>query len=176
MQSDIIKIISRGKCGWSAQGLTKEGNSFSSSGGSCEEYAKDAPDGTPVVDAIDADYGAFAKLIMAGPMLDVSLPAETVSRFGKKEQETLAKMMPGLGGTFATIGALNLIGFSSLDSVSLDIHLEMKRKIPGMKFGTVKGGEVEWETETLPQCPTGCDHRNSGCTLSCYDEEYVPST
>lgn len=145
MQTDIVKIIARGKIGWHAEGLTKDGNRFSSSGGSLEDYLKQAPDGTPVVDAIDADYGAFAKLVIDGPMLDLTLPKGTVSRFGKKDQETLAMMLPGLGDAFKVIGLGNLAGFTSLDQVSLDIHLELKRKIPGMKFGVVQNGKVEWE-------------------------------
>jgi len=143
MQGDILKVITRGKNGWYANGVSSRGHKFSSSGGTLEGYLKEAPDGTPVVDAEDADYATFAHFVIGGPILDCALPPQTIKRF--QEQETLASMLPGLEGSFHNIGLAALAGVSSLDCVSLDIHLGLMRAIPGVKIGKVQDGQVEWE-------------------------------
>ncbi len=140
---DRILYISRGFAGWHAEGLSKDGNRFSSSGGTLEDYLQQAAEGCMVVDAENADYSTYAKHVIAGPMLDVSLDPGSVKRF--QDREALAFMLPGLGGSFKTVASLNLSGLSSLDYVGADVYRQLVRQIPGIKLGKVQDGRIDWE-------------------------------
>lgn len=134
------KVIGRGKVGWHAQS-----ESCSSSGGTFDGYVSKAEEGALVYDAEDADYGAFVKMTIAGPMLKLSLAAGQVQKFGELEREAMVRMAPGLGGSALTIAAMAVCGLTSLDFVALDIYEGLLRNVPGMKVGHVRDGRVVWE-------------------------------
>ncbi len=137
------KLIGRGQVDWHSDGV-ESGNKCSSSGGSLEHYLSEAEDGTPIYDASEADLAAFCELVIGGPMVQTDLPPGTVSKFGEKA--AMARMLPGLGGEFATIAKAFLIGMTSLDYVATDIYLGMLRQIPGCKIGKVINHTIMWDT------------------------------
>lgn len=65
---DNWQLISRGKVEWSAKAPN-----VSSSYGTLESYLDEAAEGCVVIDASEADYGAFADLVVSGPMPDCRL-------------------------------------------------------------------------------------------------------
>jgi hypothetical protein len=148
-------LIGRGKNGWHCAYVGEKEplqcggfsqTTSSGSGGSLENYASSAPDGTPVYDADSAEVGSFAHLVIAGPMVDVRLQPGQVKKFGQDDKRTLLGMLPQLQGAFNTIGCLAMADLSSLDYVAVDVYLAiLKENVPGVRFGTVKGGKVEWE-------------------------------
>lgn len=144
------KIIGRGQRGWHADGM-HDGNKVSGSGGTLEGYCQEAEDGTIVYDAMDADVGAFVEWVVRGPMLDCSLPNDTIDRFG--DHKTLAHMLPALGGAYQTLGIMALTDkandkrLGSFDMLSLDLYVGLfKASVPGVKWGKVVGGNVMWDT------------------------------
>lgn len=149
-----IALIGRGMNGWHTANVgepqpTPGGNVYrstgSSSGGSLQDYLREAPEGTPVYDASECDYATFSHWVIAGPMVDVRLSAGETSRVDKR---TMSGMMGegGLQGAFATVASLSLAGFNSLDYVSVDIYLALlKDRCPGVKVGKVVKGEIVWD-------------------------------
>ena len=144
------KIIGRGKAGWHADGLS-DGNKVSGSGGTLEGYAAESADGTVVYDAEESDVGSFTVWVVNGPMVDVSLPTGTISRFG--DHKTLAAMLPALGGAYQTLGIMALMQkdceckLGSFDMLALDVYLPLfKEAVKGVKWGTVQNGAVVWDT------------------------------
>jgi hypothetical protein len=136
------KIIGRGKVGWHSDGVDQDSNHCSSSGAGLEQYLAEAENGTPIYDAEDAEPDAYADLVICGPMFRVDLPPGTVRKFG--EQKTMARMLPGLGGSFATIAKLSMAGVGNMDYVAVDVYLELLSKVPGIKIGTVQDHKVVW--------------------------------
>ena len=136
-------IIGRGKCGWHSD-FIEGGNKCSSSGGTLEGYLSEAGDGTPVYDASEADYDAFASWVFKGPMIDVFLEPGTINKFG--DHKALLGMLPGLKGGFDTLAVMALADISSLDYVAADVYLTMLReKVPNVRFGVVQDEQVVWE-------------------------------
>lgn len=124
------KLIGRGKGGGHASGLS-DGYATSGSGGTIEDYAQQAKNGTPVYDAMEADDAAFIRHVYSGPIADPKLPAGTVGLFmgGSKPYSTTER-----------IGAL--------DTVSLDVYLWLLfRNVPGVRIGVVQSGAVQWAGE-----------------------------
>lgn len=150
MEKGIV-VIGRGKNGWHASGVgTSTPNStstFSSSGGSLEDYLAEARDGVLVYDAEGVEYSAWSDMVIRGPMLKVDLPQGQTDRFTAKQRETMARMMGpgGLQGDFQTLGKLALAGFSSLDFVAPDVYMALLRALPGIKLGKVQDHEIVWE-------------------------------
>lgn len=143
------KLIGRGQVDWHSDGV-ESGNKCSSSGGSLEGYLNEAEDGCLIYDADGADVGAFASFICSGPMADITLKLGEVKKFG--ERATLARMLPGLGGAYRTIGvaALQAVDqkekLGSLDYVAVDIWLTMlKEKVSGVRFGKVISHAIVWD-------------------------------
>jgi hypothetical protein len=143
-QKDNYKVIGRGKAGWHAKTTN-----MSSSGGSLETYAEQAAENCLVYDADATDYDLFAKLIIAGPMVDVDLPENTVDRFTCEDRLTAKAMLPGFSGGFEKLAELAIENenFRGLDKVSIDVFERLLRQLPGMKIGRVVRGQVQWETE-----------------------------
>lgn len=143
------KLIGRGLNGWHSTG-TDQGNRCSSSGGTLEGYLSEAEDDCLIYDAHGADEGAFASFIITGPMADFTLKPGEVKKFG--EQATLARMMPGLGGSYRTIGAAALQfveeeKLGSLDYVAVDVWMTLlKEKVSGVLFGKVINHAIVWNT------------------------------
>jgi hypothetical protein len=139
-------IIGRGRCGWHSDGIyDEEGNTVSSSGGTLEKYVAEARDGTPVYDASDADLNSFAKLVISGPILKVDLEPGTIQKFGDKK--AMLGMLPALEGGFKTLAVMCLSDLASMDYIATDVYLTMLREqVSGVRFGTVQGGKVVWET------------------------------
>ena len=136
-------LIGRGMCGWHSNGLS-DGNKCSSSGGTLEHYLNEAVDGTLIYDAKEADTRAFTSFVMSGPMVDPTLPAGQISRFG--EHKALLGMLPGLQGEFKTLGIMTLAEISSLDYVATDVFMTMLRElVPEVKVGKVVNHHIVWD-------------------------------
>jgi hypothetical protein len=139
-------IIGRMKAGWHA---TAEG--CSSSGGTLEGYASEAPDGAQVYDGIEAEDGAAGAFVVSGPLLNAALYG--VKRF--TEHATAARMLPGMSGGYDRLILLALVqkelepeNFGSFDKVDWSTYRGLlEKKVPGVKFGEVRGGVVFWEIE-----------------------------
>ena len=142
--STVYGIVGRGKAGWHALGMSGP-HEVSSSGGTCEGYASDSPDGTLVYDAEEADYSAFVKLVCGGPIVRPNLMPHEVQRFGAADKATLFGMLPALKGGFATIAAIAATDLSSLDYVGVGVYEALLREVPGVRFGRVQSGKVVWE-------------------------------
>lgn len=144
------KIIGRGRVGWHADGVTADGNKVSGSGGSLEGYLAESGEGVLVYDAKEANDGDFVAMVYAGPICDPTLKEGEVHKFGDKV--ALARMLPGLGGAFATIGVMALLEdgdnrIGSMDFVAPDLYMAMlKSKVKGIKLGkTNDKHQVVWE-------------------------------
>lgn len=127
------KIIGRGFAGWHASV-----HNISSSGGQllpytywtgekCEGYAEQAEEGCPVYDAQPCEQypeleHAFRRLIVSGPVPKVDLEDQ---------------------------GEAAYIHAHALDYIPLAEFFRRLRRIPRIKFGVVKHGQVEWEPETV---------------------------
>ncbi len=148
---DMLKLIGRGLVGWHAEGIGRYGR-FSSTGGSLEDYLKQASDGTLIYDASEADSDAFIDFVFKGPMSDCTLNPGEYHKF--QDMEALKRMVVNLKGGFQFLGAMALAGFSSMDTVATDIYLALLReKVPGVKIGTVKNHQVEWEPPKQLELP-----------------------
>lgn len=140
-----ILIIGRGKNGWYADGHER-GNKCSSSGGSLENYLKEAEDGTCIYDAEDADYRTFADWVLKGPMLNTLLLPHEIDSFKDNDKKTLFGMLPALEGAFKGLAVIALTDLGSLDYVGLDVYLTgMRARVKGVKFGKVLNHKVVWE-------------------------------
>ncbi len=140
-------LIGRGKNGWHAD-MVGDDSTASSSGGTLEGYLREAPDGTPIYDADQAEYGAFASMVVGGPMVDGRLGKGEIKRFSENDKRVLFGMLPALQGEFQTIGVLAMADISSLDYVSVDVYLQMLReKVPGVRFGHVYNHQAVWEVQ-----------------------------
>ena len=150
-------IIGRGFAGWHAKSVD-----CSSSGGDllpytfwtgekCAGYLAGALEGCLVYDAADMERtpegrAAFTQFVCSGPMVDLSLAPDGVSRFGKEDREAAARMLPGLSGGYATLAAIAIADetYSGLDSVGIGVYESLLRKLPGMRVGHVREGVIVW--------------------------------
>jgi len=136
-------IIGRGKAGWHAAA-----HNMSSSGGTLDGYVAQAAEGALVYDADGADYDAFARLVISGPMVDPGLPAGGVHRFMDRESAARMAGPGGLDGAFQTLATLaQSESYSGLDYVACDVYERLLRTIPGVKIGHVRNGLIEWDDE-----------------------------
>jgi hypothetical protein len=142
MENPKWKIVSRGLCSWNAKDIN-----CSSSGGSFEQYVKEAEEGAFVYDAYESDRKSFYDLIMRGPMCSPELPLGTVERFGEDLKKSAKMMLPGLSGGYEVFvkEALSDSSYTGLDKVAIDLYKELLKKIPGMRTGYVRNGSVVWE-------------------------------
>lgn len=109
----------------------------------------------------DAD---LVSVVMSGPVLDLNLPPATVDRF--RDRQSLAHMLPGLGGSFRdfAVAALRNKEWSGLDSISLDLYLALWLGL-GAVAGTRKGDSMEWSDGRVTDIPAcTCWH---GVCLGC---------
>lgn len=134
-----LQIVARYLAGW--WGEYGKGHKLSGFH-SVEAVLDQCAEGCVVLDKSDVDPKIGVRLVMSGPMLDVSLPPQTVDKFG--DQKALEEMLPGLQDGFRTMAVAVLKGLSSFDSVSLDIYVAMWRNA-GAKVGKVVNGAVVWE-------------------------------
>lgn len=139
-------VIGRMKAGWHAEAA----GGSSSSGGTLEKYVTEAVDGTAVYDGDACDYDLVARHVLGGPMLQAGLCG--VKRFGQNDRQAAARMLPGLSGGFDTMVQIALLEgeskdetYGSLDYVDWPTYKRLLAKIPGMRFGTVRNGQVIWE-------------------------------
>jgi hypothetical protein len=137
MYSTSWKLIQRGHAGWYAKA-----DNVSSSGGSLNAYVNEAVNGATVIDSENVPFEKVAELAISGPLVDTSLPVNTVSKF--TDFGTLRRMMPGLEGDFNIVGKAVLTGLSSFDKVSLDLFVNLYRDA-GAKVGKVIDGKIVWE-------------------------------
>lgn len=115
------QLIGIGKAGWHANGVN-----VSSSGGTLGDYLKDAADGALVYDAEAAEYGPFAKFIIAGPIPAPELEPDGFQPLGGEDNDPDQPR--------------------SLDRVGVARYIRlMRERCPGVQFGVVRNGQVEWE-------------------------------
>lgn len=125
----MYQVIGRGFNGWHAEGL-----GASSSGGALEYYLADATEGALVYDASEADYDAFSRFVITGPMLNLSLePFETRPFDG---HDSLILEASGLK---------ELAALGGLDYAGIGLYETLLRQVPGLKVGWVNDGNVFWE-------------------------------
>lgn len=161
--------IHRGKNGWAAESF----DGSTSSGGLLEDrvysdgekrlgYLSNAIDGAVVYDAENADYAAFAALVVAGPILKMCLYG--VRKF---DRETGARMLPALEDGFHSVTQLALAQppeqLGSLDYCDWATYRKLLEKIAGVRFGVVRGGQVVWELE--PELEAQCQAQETHLRL-----------
>ena len=143
----IWDVIGRGKMSWHAETV----NRSSSGGVNPDAYAKEAVDGALVYDAMDADYDAFSRMVISGPMLNLRLPPDGIERMDDHTRQIAGRMAGpgGLGGAFKTLAtkAATDREFSGLDYVGVGVYERLLREVPGVKFGRVQRGRIVWEKE-----------------------------
>lgn len=127
MNANPYRVIGRGFNGWHAQAID-----MSSSGGSLENYLKDAAEGALVYDAQDANYDAFVRHVIHGPMCDPAL------------EPTQAKLSRDMWSANRITNADPAGTFHGFDYVGVGIFERLLRKIPGMKVGNVVNREIVW--------------------------------
>lgn len=161
-RTDLWTAIGRGKAGWHAarpDGTSSSGGTLeaiSGDGWSRAGYLADAAEGAHVWDAEGAPYDAFVRLVMAGPMLNVSLPDFAVDWFSAQDAEAARRMMGpgGLSGGFDVFAAQAIAETEqpaprkpgSLDRVGWSVYRGLLEALGGVRFGTVRGGKVVWES------------------------------
>lgn len=138
MKTKRWAVIGQGKNGWHAKG-----ENVSSSGGTLEEYLKEAFEGALVYDASGADTAKFVSFVVNGPMVDPKLGISEVNKFNL--HDNMRNMLPALGGGFKTIAQNTLNGYCSLDTVGVGVFKELMKEIPGMKLGHAHSGKVIWD-------------------------------
>lgn len=139
------KIIGRGFNGWHAQS-DNGGLSGAYGNNACDRIAEEAVDGALVYDAKMSDFEAFYKLIMSGPMVDTSLADDETNPFTDAQRESARAMLSGLGGGFKTLATIAQDkSYGGLDYVSVNVYEKLLRNVPGVRFGRVHNGKVEWE-------------------------------
>lgn len=168
--SEKYRIIGKGQSGWHASSCRIDPNGFVSCKSSLSSYdsspgelltiARDAEEGCPVYDASQADSAAFVSWVFSGPMCDVSLPDDACNKFTEdQKRRALAMCGPGgLSGGFDTMvehaAAEDPAKLGSLDSVGRGIYLaELRKRVPGVRFGRVQSGAVIWEDGTRTEWP-----------------------
>lgn len=146
-QTPTWLVIGRMKAGWHASAA----GGASSSGGTLEKYLTEAADGAAVYDGDACDYGDCAQHVMCGPILQAGMYG--VKRFGRDDRQAASRMLPGLSGGFDTMVQLALVQgetdgdkYGSLDSVDWPTYKRLLSKLSGIRFGTVRNGQVVWET------------------------------
>ena len=147
-----FRIIGKGQSGWHASSCKSSLSSYDRSPAELFKIAADAEEGCPVYDASGADSAAFVSWVLSGPMCDVSLPDEGIDRFTREEKNLgLAMCGPGgLSGGFEVMIQQAVREddreLGSLDSLGRSAWLaELRKRVPGVRFGRVQSGAVIWE-------------------------------
>lgn len=123
------KLIGIGFCGWHAKKKDHSGVSDYKDLKTLEFFAKEAEEGAVVYDASQANLNAYVDFMFKGPMIDFDL-------FGKEYELSDSNM-----DFSSKIG-----GFSGFDFVAPELYLCLMREyVPGVRFGKVINGKVEWE-------------------------------
>lgn len=125
------KIIGRGFAGWHAKSETCSSSDelllpYHYREIPCKGYLAEAEEGCFVYDASHLELtkagDEFATWIISGPMVNVKLKSGEYS-----------KVDP------------SAVGFCGFDFFALDIWVaELIRRVPGLKYGYVKDGNIEW--------------------------------
>lgn len=159
-----IQIIGRGWNGWHAHGA-----GFTLTGGTLLPqpwwtgaeiaagftdrrtvgYLENAPDGTLVYDAEDADPESFTRHVIDGPILDCSLGPWSYNKFIPSSlggrRMIIDLLTPDLKGrpTFYSMSlrVLNM-EWNAYDYVGVGIFECLLRKVNGIRMGRVRRGEV----------------------------------
>lgn len=161
-RTDLWTAIGRGKAGWHAarpDGTSSSGGTLeaiSGDGWSRAGYLADAAEGAHVWDAEGAPYDAFVRLVMAGPMLNVRLADDQIDWFTTADADAARRMMGsgGLSGGFEVMAARAIAETEqpaprkpgSLDRVGWSVYRGLLEALGGVRFGTVRGGKVVWES------------------------------
>lgn len=144
-------VIGRGRVGWHAEVVPRDTGgcitSGSSQGGQFDEYVKHAIEGALVYDAASADYSAFAKMVIHGPMLNLRLAPDEYEPFGKAARALLLDVAPSMDGSFQAVAKLaERPDFKGFDYVGVGIYEALLREVPGIRIGHVNNGAVVWES------------------------------
>lgn len=135
-------LVGRGKVGWHGSGRWRLSDAPGERWQSCSVSGMSRDpvvgplgaeyEGAAVYDAMGADEDAFRSFVFKGPIVDASLPAGTIRTF----------MGPWDGAPFTGDAR-------SFDSVPPDVYIGLLRaKVPGVRFGRIVAGRVEWDTDT----------------------------
>lgn len=142
MNSENWQVVHRGKVGWCADaGRSERYAHHASSGGDLATYAEQAVYGALLYDAEQADYEAYAALVVTGPMLNLDLPARTFQPFFHDPEQ-----LPD--GIEINLKSLRAFEVGPLAYVSLDIYVELLRNVPGVRFGKIVHGKPVWDDES----------------------------
>lgn len=135
-------VIGRGLKGWHA--ISSNG---SYSGGTLEEYIKDAKEGAYIYDATEAYSEDFIKFVINGPICDPELPPGSNEQFRTDLLDSAKRMLPMMGGIWKSYltKAINNPNYRGLDRVSPDVYIGLLKSILGMKVGHIIGGEIIWD-------------------------------
>ena len=124
-----LKLIGISQAGWFANGVDSMGNKMSVTSYEVNELPpKDwmEHEGCVVIDGRKTDINAVIDSCYEGPLLDVTLPKGSVSKF-------------------LDVGCCEYEGESlwCFDAVSLDVYVGLKKQA-GYKVGKIVDGKVEW--------------------------------
>lgn len=122
-REDTLLLVERYRNGWHGQGVHEYGTYSISGGGSLKSYADRMRDGCAVVDKSTIDSDSAISSIVNGPMPKVTLPDNTVQRFG--DRETVIGLAGGLSGDFGELAAKCVRDktWRGLDYVSVDLYV-----------------------------------------------------
>lgn len=139
-----LKLLEKFNNGWHGKG---DNCSVSFRTTKLERCLKDAAEGCLVVDKYGLGVEAISHAIN-GPIVDTTLPPNTINKFQIGNQAVLMLGVGGLEGAFKHFlqKKVDFPKWSGLDNVSLDIHVLTWRKL-GARVGKVVDGKVVWEDD-----------------------------
>ncbi len=144
-QPTKCKLLEIALNGWHGEGDKSRVSFYTNRLDDCLDYATE---GCTILDKSMVAESDLIHNVISGPMVDVSLPPNTVDRFTTKDKQTASNMLPGLGGAYAVLAKTAIEEtpekYGSLDKLSLDLYVDLWRKL-GAKVGTYTKGKVVWE-------------------------------
>ena len=139
------KLLQIALNGWHGEGDRSRVSFYTTHLDDCLDYALES---CTILDKSMVAESDLIHNVISGPMVDVSLPPNTVDRFSTKDKQTASKMLPGLGGAYSVLAKAAIEEtpekYGSLDRLSLDLYVDFWRKL-GAKVGTYTNGKVQWE-------------------------------
>lgn len=93
------------------------------------EYYPKLMDGGFVLDKSKVSLNDLTHHVVSGPICDLSLPPGSINRFMTKETESIVDPADA----------------RSMDYISLDMYVELCRRLRGVRIGKRVGNEIRWE-------------------------------
>jgi hypothetical protein len=151
MAGDIIHYICVGLPGISAEGLTKDGNTFSLSG--CRERTaedfvasekRNIADGALVIDKVPAIHLHGPRVVFMSPMPNIRGDKEDTPSIAEGDSLIADVLASQPNNAFGMLVRGARAGVVNLDTVPLDTYVAYWRKW-GARIGRVRNGGVVWE-------------------------------